>query len=184
VMSPLEDRIQTLIAPAIGAAGFELVRLRITGALEKTLQVMAERPDKTMSAADCAKLSRALSLILENADPIDGRYTLEVSSPGIDRPLTRLSDYHDWQGYEAKIELNRLVEGRKRLRGVIGGIESDSVFLDINGEDETSLIPYDWIENAKLMLSDELIKQSLKAAKAAGKKEKDHDDIHQIGDQQ
>ncbi len=91
-MTPQEQTIADLLAPVVAAEGFDLVRLRITGAATPTLQIMAERPDKTMSAEDCARLSRALSTVLEAADPIAGRYTLEVSSPGIDRPLTRLSD--------------------------------------------------------------------------------------------
>ncbi|MEM9705749.1 MAG: ribosome maturation factor RimP, partial [Pseudomonadota bacterium] len=102
-MTPLEREIERMIQPIVDQLGFDLVRTRITGARAKTLQIMAERPDKTMTAEDCAQLSRQLSLALEEADPIDGAYTLEVSSPGIDRPLTRPHDYVDWQGYDAKI---------------------------------------------------------------------------------
>ena len=109
----LEDRLVALIKPVAETAGFDLVRVRVTGGQTKTLQVMAERPDRTMSANDCAKLSRALSPVLEDANPIEGAYNLEVSSPGIDRPLVRLKDFDDWQGWAAKIELNRLVEGQK-----------------------------------------------------------------------
>ena len=169
-MSVLSDRIEKLVAPVVSAGGFELVRVRITGAEMKTLQIMAERPDHTMSAEDCANLSRALSPVLEEADPIAGPYRLEVSSPGIDRPLTRLKDYHDWQGYEAKLDLDRMIEGRKKFKGVLAGVEGDNVCLDIEGEAETALIPYKWIASAKLVLSDELIRESLKAAKAALKK--------------
>jgi len=176
-LSPLDETLVSIVEPVAEAEGFELVRVRITGSNDKTLQVMAERPDKTMSAEDCATLSRAISLVLEEADPIEGRYTLEVSSPGIDRPLTRLADYVDWQGYEAKIELNRMVEGRKRLRGVLGGVEDGNVCLDLEGEEETALIPFDWIAGGKLILSDQLIAESLKAAKQAAANENGEDDM-------
>jgi len=166
-LTPFEETLESLIAPVVAAAGFDLVRVRLTGAEMKTLQVMAERPDKSMSAEDCATLSRALSQMLDEKDPIPGRYRLEVSSPGIDRPLVRLSDYFDWQGYEAKIELDRMVEGRKKLKGVIGGVEDGKVVFDIEGEADAALIPFDWIKSAKLTLTDELIRESLKAAKAA-----------------
>lgn len=176
----IEDRITALIAPAVAGAGFELVRVRLSGAQRKTLQIMAERADKSMSAEDCAALSRALSPILEEADPIEGAYTLEVSSPGIDRPLTRLKDFHDWQGYEAKIELSRMVEGKKRFRGALAGVEGDDVLLDVEGEAETALIPFSWIASARLVLTEDLIRESLKAAKAA--KENDNETVH--GDQE
>ncbi len=155
-MTPQEKTIASLIEPVVAAEGFDLVRLRVTGSGSPTLQVMAERPDKTMSAEDCALLSRALSPVLEAADPIAGRYTLEVSSPGIDRPLTRLSDFDDWRGYEAKIELDRLIEGRRRLRGVLAGVEDDNVLFDMEGEEETALVPFAWISAAKLLLTDAL----------------------------
>ncbi len=157
--------LNELIEPTVLEQGFVLVRVRITGAKTKTLQVMAERPDRTMSAEDCARLSRALSPVLEAADPIEGAYVLEVSSPGIDRPLVALKDFEDWQGYGAKLELNRMVEGRKRFTGVLAGVDGDNVAFDIEGEDETALFPFEWIANAKLALTDELIKESLKAAK-------------------
>jgi ribosome maturation factor RimP len=128
---------------------------------------MAERPDRSMSAEDCASLSRRLSPILDENDPIPGSYRLEVSSPGIDRPLVRLKDYHDWQGYEAKIDLDRMIEGRKKFKGVIAGVDGDNVCLNIEGEGETALIPFAWIAAGKLTLSDEIIRESLKAAKDA-----------------
>ena len=153
--------------PVADDEGFDLVRVRVTGAKTLTVQVMAERPDKTMTAEDCARLSRALSPMLEAADPISDAYTLEVSSPGIDRPLTRLSDFEDWDGYAAKIELDRLVEGRKRFRGVLAGVEDGAVAFDIDGEEETAIIPFEWVADAKLVLTDDLIAESLKAAKKA-----------------
>ncbi len=142
------------------------MRLRVTGRTQLTLQIMAERPDKTMSADDCAGLSKLLSPILDAEDPIEGAYALEVSSPGIDRPLTRLKDFHDWQGYEARIDLNQVVEGRKRFKGVLAGVDGDNVCVDVEGEEETALIPFAWIGAAKLVLTDELMRESLKAQKA------------------
>ncbi|WP_375201906.1 ribosome maturation factor RimP [Hyphococcus sp.] len=163
----LEDRLVAIIEPVAEAAGFELVRVKITGGQTKTLQVMAERPDRTMSAGDCAKLSRALSPVLEEADPIEGAYNLEVSSPGIDRPLVKLKDFDHWQGWPAKLELNRLIEGRKRFKGVVAGVDDGKVAFDIEGEEDTALFPLEWIASAQLVLTEELIKQTMKADKEA-----------------
>ena len=156
-----------MIEPVAQTAGFELVRVRITGGQTKTLQVMAERPDRTMSASDCAKLSRALSPVLDDTDPIEGNYTLEVSSPGIDRPLVRLKDFEDWQGWPAKLELNRLVEGRKRFKGVVAGVDDGKAAFDIEGEEDTALFPLEWIASAQRVLTDELIRETMKADKQA-----------------
>ncbi|MEO1015463.1 MAG: ribosome maturation factor RimP [Pseudomonadota bacterium] len=168
-MSSLTQRLTDLITPTADAEGFEIVRLRVTGSKTKTLQVMAERPDGAMTAEDCAALSRALSPVLDAADPIEGEYVLEVSSPGIDRPLTRLKDFDAWAGHRAKIELDRLVEGRKRFAGVLSGLDGENICLDMDDEDETALIPFEWVATAKLELTDDLIRESLKAAKAAAK---------------
>ncbi|MFQ5563579.1 MAG: ribosome maturation factor RimP [Parvularculaceae bacterium] len=178
-MTPLEKRIETIIAPVIAATGFELVRVRITGSRRKTVQVMAERPDRTMTAEDCAMLSRALSPALDEAGPIGGAYTLEVSSPGIDRPLTRAEDFDEWRGFEARLELNRTIEGRKRFRGVLAGVENDQVAFDIEGEEETAFIPLAWIANAKLVLTDDLVRESLKAAEAAPHEKETSNGDHQ-----
>ncbi len=164
-MTSQNARLEELIAPVVEATGFELIRVRVMGGKTQILQVMAERPDKTMTAQDCATLSRALSPVLEEADPIEGAFNLEVSSPGIDRPLVRAKDFVDWQGWPAKLELNRLVEGRKRFNGVVAGMDEGNVAFDIEGEEETALFPLDWIAQAKLVLTDDLIKQSLKAGK-------------------
>jgi ribosome maturation factor RimP len=158
-------RLFELLNPVVEATGFELVRVRMTGSRTKTLQVMAERADKTMSAGDCAQLSRALSPVLEEADPVEGNYILEVSSPGIDRPLVRAKDFEDWQGWPAKLELDRLVEGRKRFQGIVAGMDDGKVAFDIDGEEETALFPLDWIASAKLVMTDDLIRESLKAGK-------------------
>ncbi|MEL6325267.1 MAG: ribosome maturation factor RimP [Pseudomonadota bacterium] len=165
-MSVLEERLETLLTPAIEAEGFECVRIRITGSNAKTLQIMAELPDGTMSAENCARLSRALSELLEEKDPIPEAFTLEVSSPGIDRPLTRLKDFERWDGFSAKIELTQAVENQKRFRGQLAGVEDDNVLFDIEGEDETALIPFELIAAAKLLMTDELITESLRRAKA------------------
>ncbi len=164
-MSSQDQRLFKLLNPVVEATGFELVRVRMTGAKTQTLQIMAERNDKTMSAGDCAKLSRALASTLEETDPIEGAYVLEVSSPGIDRPLVRPKDFEDWQGWPAKLELDRLVEGRKRFQGVVAGMDDGKVAFDIDGEEETALFPFDWIASAKLVLTDDLIRESLKAGK-------------------
>jgi len=177
-----QDPLFALIDPAVKAEGFELVRVRVTGANTKTLQVMAERADRTMSAQDCARLSRVLSPMLDEADPVEGRYVLEVSSPGIDRPLVRPRDFEDWRGYEAKLELNRLVEGRKRFSGVLAGVDDGKVAFDIDGEEETALFPFNWIGTAKLVLTDALISESLKAAKNTPQQEQQEETTH--GDNQ
>lgn len=160
-------RLLELLDPVADAAGYEIVRLRLMGGAERRrLQVMAERPDGEMVVEDCAILSRKLSEVLDAADPIAGEYTLEVSSPGIDRPLTRLKDFETYEGYEARIELDRLAEGRKRFRGVLAGVEGDNVAIDLEGEEETTLIPFAWVVEAKLVLTDELMKRGAQSRAA------------------
>ncbi len=163
-LTPLIDHITQLISPVLEELGFELVRVRLTGARTKTLQIMAERSDGTMSASDCAKLSRGVSIILEEDDPIEDNYHLEVSSPGIDRPLTREKDFVRWEGFAARLELDRMIEGQKKFKGVLAGIDEGHVAFDIHGEDKTALFPMEWIVQAKLEMTDELIKESLKKA--------------------
>lgn len=175
-MDPQIEKITALIEPVAEAEGLELVRVRVTGSKKVTLQIMAERPDGTMSAENCARFSRALSAAFEEVDPISGAYTLEVSSPGIDRPLTRLKDFERWDGHAAKLELAELVEGRKRFKGILAGIEDENVLIDLEGEEDTALIPFAMIDNAKLILTDDLIRESLRAAKAAEAAETRTDD--------
>ncbi|KAA5803489.1 ribosome maturation factor RimP [Alkalicaulis satelles] len=165
--SPQDARILSLAEPIADGLGLEIVRVRVTGGKKTVCQIMAERGDGEITVADCARLSRGLSDLLEQADPIAGEYDLEVSSPGIDRPLTALAHFARWEGYEAKLELDRLVEGRKRFRGVLAGVEDDSVLIDLAGEDETAVIPFDWIADAKLVLTDALLAESLKGRKPA-----------------
>ena len=155
-----EDRsLLELLDPVAEACGYEIVRLRLMGGTTRRLQIMAERPDGDMNVEDCTRLSRAVSEVLDAADPISGEYTLEVSSPGIDRPLTRLKDFETYEGLEARIELDRLAEGRKRFRGLLAGTEGDNVGIDLEGEEETAMVPFAWIVEAKLMLTDELMKR-------------------------
>jgi ribosome maturation factor RimP len=161
-----EDRtLLELIDPIADSIGYDVVRLRLMGGgVRRRLQVMAERPsDHDMGIDDCTRLSRAISEVLEAADPISGEYVLEVSSPGVDRPLTRLEDFDTFAGLEAKIELDRLADGRKRFRGVLTGAEDGAVGIDMEGEDETVLIPFDWIVEAKLVMSDDLLKRGAEA---------------------
>ncbi len=164
-----EDRqLLDLIDPIAEAQGLRVVRVRLMGGSQRrTLQVMAERAeDGEMSVDDCARLSRAISEVFDAADPISGEYVLEVSSPGIDRPLTRIEDFEAFEGYEAKLELDRLAEGRKRFRGVLAGVEGDLVGIDLEGEAETAMIPFAWIVDAKLVLNDALMKRGAEARAA------------------
>ncbi len=155
-----------LLDPVAEAAGFEIVRLRLMGGANRRLQIMAERADGTMLVEDCAVLARAISDVLDAADPIASEFTLEVSSPGIDRPLTRLRDFETWAGYEARLELDRLAENRKRFKGVLAGVEDGQVAIDLEGEDETALLPFAWISEAKLVITDELMRRGADARAA------------------
>jgi ribosome maturation factor RimP len=150
-----------LLDPVAEAAGYEIVRLRLMGGEHaRRLQIMAERPsDGDMNVEDCARLSRAISEIMDAADPIAGEYTLEVSSPGVDRPLTRLKDFATFEGHEARLVLDRMAEGRKRFKGMLAGVEDDAVAIDLEGEAETAMIPFSWIVEAKLILTDQLMKR-------------------------
>ena len=152
-----------LIETEARGLGFELVRVKmIGGTSDPTLQVMAERPDtRQLTLDDCASLSRRLSETLdaleaEGRDPIDGAYRLEVSSPGIDRPLTRFKDYDDWKGHEARIVLAEKLDGRKQFTGDLIGAEGESVVMDVQGLGETRL-PFELIHSAKLVMTDRLI---------------------------
>jgi ribosome maturation factor RimP len=160
-------RVAAVIEPALGTLGYRLVRVKVTGRDGGTLQVMAERPDGTFTIEDCEATSRALSPILDVEDPIQAAYRLEVSSPGIDRPLARRSDIERAIGHEAKIEMTMMVEGRKRFRGIIEGIEGDAVKLKSTEGKADALLPMNEIADAKLMLTDALIEESLRRDKAA-----------------
>lgn len=163
-------RIAELIEGTAEGMGYELVRVRVSSG-GGAVQIMAERPDGTMSIEDCEELSRALSALLDVEDPIPGEYTLEVSSPGIDRPLTRTKDFERWAGYEAKIELREPLAGRKRFRGILQGVEDGEVLIEmtIEGHDEPQTIglPIAALGEAKLVLSDALLNEDLKKSKRA-----------------
>jgi ribosome maturation factor RimP len=154
-------RLLELLDPVAEAAGYEIVRLRLMGGEHaRRLQIMGERTvDGDMNVEDCARLSRAISEVMDAADPIAGEYTLEVSSPGVDRPLTRLKDFETYEGFEARLELDRLAEGRKRFKGTLAGVEDGAIAIDLEGEAETALIPFAWITEAKLVLTDQLMKR-------------------------
>ena len=178
--TPEDRKLLELLDPVVEAQGFDLVRLRLMGgsATGRTLQIMAERPeDGDLGIDDCVRLSRAISEVMDAADPVSGEYRLEVSSPGIDRPLTRLKDFVANEGLEAKIELDRLADRRKRFKGVIAGVEEvdgqPHVMLDMEGEADTVLVPFAWMQDAKLTLSDDLMKQG--AEKRAARMAEDGD---------
>ena len=171
-----EDRaLLELIDPVAESLGLAVVRVRLMGGtLRRRLQIMAERQvDHDISVEECARLSRAVSEVLDAADPIAGEYLLEVSSPGIDRPLTRLIDFDLFEGLEARLETDRMVEGRKRFKGLLAGTEGEDVAIDLEGEDETALIPFAWLADAKLVLTDELLKRGAALRAARGEPEDD-----------
>ena len=177
-----EDRkLIEIFDPIAEAMGLDIVRVRMMGSNRpggaRRLQIMAERKlDHDINVNECARLSRAISQYIDEADPIEGEYTLEVSSPGIDRPLTRLQDFETYEGYEARLELDRLAEGRKRFRGMLAGVEDEHVAIDLDGEEETAMIPFAWIIEAKLVLSDELLKRGAEARAARGESDDLGDD--------
>ena len=162
-----DHRLLDLLDPVAEAAGYEIVRLRLMGGTTaRRLQIMAERPDGTMLVEDCARLARALNLVLDAADPISGDYLLEVSSPGIDRPLTRLKDFEAHKGFEVRLEIDRLAEGRKRFRGELAGVDGQHVGIDLEGESETALLPFEWLVDARLVITDALMKRGAEARAA------------------
>lgn len=164
----LPAKVAAIIEPALDDRGFRLVRVAISGREGKTLQVMAERADGSMTIEDCEAVSREISTLLDVHDPIAGAYRLEVSSPGIDRPLVRPSDFEDWAGHEAKIELSQPIDGRKRFRGRLEGFEGGEVRIEVDlGEAGRQVIglPVGLIGEAKLVLTDDLIREALRRAK-------------------
>lgn len=171
-----EDRaLLELIDPVAESLGLAIVRVRLMGGtLRRRLQIMAERlVDNDISVEECARLSRAVSEVMDAADPISGEYLLEVSSPGIDRPLTRLIDFELFEGFEARLETDRMVEGRKRFKGILAGVEDDAIAIDLDGEDETALIPFDWLADAKLVMTDALLKRGAQLRAERGEPEDD-----------
>lgn len=162
----IDRRLAEIITPVIEDLGFELVRVRLQGGKTATLQIMADRPDGGINVDDCADISTAVSAILDVEDPIEDNYHLEVSSPGIDRPLTRLKDFETFEGYEVRLETNQPIDGRKRFKGMLAGVEGDEVLLNI--EEGTIGLNFDLLSDAKLVLTDELIAEMLKQKKDSG----------------
>ncbi len=169
----LGARIAAIIEPALGALGYDLVRVKVSGQNGCTVQIMAERPDGTISVDDCELISRTVSPLLDVEDPISGEYHLEVSSPGIDRPLVRPRDFARWTGHEARVEMQVPAAGRKRFRGWIEAA-GDTVFtlrlIDARPDDPATVdLPLGDIGEARLMLTDALIREALSRDKAARK---------------
>ncbi len=166
----LDARIAAIIEPAIEELGFRLVRVRMINVNGMTMQIMAERPDGSMSVGECEQVSRAISPLLDIDDPVSQAYSLEVSSPGIDRPLVRRSDFEIWSGHVAKIELVQMIDGRKRFRGKLLGVENDTVKINRDnaaaGEQKEFVLPLNSIAEAKLVLTDELVREALKKDKS------------------
>ena len=167
----LPARVAAIIDPVLHQLGFRLVRVRVSGAEGCTVQIMAERPDGTMTVEDCEEVSRALSPVLDVADPVDRAYRLEISSPGIDRPLVRKSDFDRYAGHLVRIEMNIPVNGRKRFKGTLSGTEGETARIARDeapeGEDPAVLLPIEDMSEAKLVLTDELVTEALRREKAA-----------------
>ncbi|THD85416.1 ribosome maturation factor RimP [Aliigemmobacter aestuarii] len=166
----IDRRLADIVTPSIEGLGFELVRIRLMGGKTRTLQIMVDRPEGGIEVDDCARVSTVVSAVLDVEDPIEDNYVLEVSSPGIDRPLTRLKDFDMWEGYEARLETTELIDGRRRFKGVLAGTEGDEVLIEIEEGAETLTIglKFDWLSDAKLILTDELIAEMLRQRKASG----------------
>ncbi len=175
----IDRRLAEIAQPVIEGMGYELVRVRLLTGKQDILQVMAEKPEGGIEVDDLGEISTALSAVMDVEDPISGEYNLEVSSPGIDRPLTRLKDFDMWQGYEAKLETEELIDGRRRFKGELAGTDGDEVLINI--EEGTVGLKFDWLTDAKLVLTDELIRDVLKSRKDAGAiDETQFDEVQQI----
>jgi ribosome maturation factor RimP len=176
----IDKRLAEIVQPVIEDLGFELVRLRLMAGKHPTLQIMADRPDGGIDVDDCALISTTVSATLDVEDPVEGEYALEVSSPGIDRPLTRLKDFDAFEGHEAKIETTELIEGQRRFKGALRGTEGDEVLIEI--PQGVIGLKFDWLDDAKLVLTDELIAEMLKGRK--GFDEAEFDEIETEEDAQ
>jgi ribosome maturation factor RimP len=168
--SAIDRRLAGIVTPVLAALGFELVRIRLMGGKTRILQIMADKPEGGIEVDDCGNISTAVSAVLDVEDPIEENYVLEVSSPGIDRPLTRLKDFDMWSGWEARIETTELIDGRRRFKGTLAGTEGDEVLITLTeGEAEVTIgLKFDWLSDAKLILTDELIAEMLRQKKASG----------------
>ena len=168
--SGVAARVAALAEPVIEDLGFRLVRVKVSGLNGCTVQIMAEREDGTMTVEDCEAVSRALSPVFDLEDPVERAYNLEVSSPGIDRPLVRSQDFERWSGHEAKVEMAAPVAGRKRFRGIIRGVEGGAVSIELadvkEGEERLVRLPLSDLADARLVLTDELVRESLRRGSA------------------
>ena len=161
----IDKRVADIVTPAIEDMGFELVRVRLSGGQTATLQIMADRPDGGINVDEIAKISVVISAVLDVEDPILDAYNLEVSSPGIDRPLTRLKDFDTFEGYAVRVETDHLIDGQRRFKGVLAGIDGDEVLLNVI--EGTIGLKFGWLTDAKLVLTDDLIKEMLRQRKYA-----------------
>ena len=181
----MDRRLADIVQPVIEGLGFELVRIRLMGGATRTLQIMADKPEGGIEVDDCGDISTAVSAVLDVEDPIEENYVLEVSSPGIDRPLTRLKDFEMWKGWEARVETTELIDGRRRFKGMLAGVEGDEVLIELEeGKESVTIgLQFDWLSDAKLILTDELITEMLRQKKASGMiDESQFDEIEDAGD--
>ncbi len=165
----IDRRLAEIVTPVMEGMGFELVRIRLMGGATRTLQIMADKPDGGIEVDDCGQISTAVSAVLDVEDPIEENYVLEVSSPGIDRPLTRLKDFDMWADYEARIETTELIDGRRRFKGILRGTEGDEVLIELEEGKETVTIglQFEWLSDAKLILTEDLIAEMLRQKKVS-----------------
>lgn len=166
----IDRRLAGIVKPAVEAAGFELVRLRLMSGKTRTLQIMADRPEGGIEIDELGQITTLVGAALDVEDPLEDAYVLEVSSPGIDRPLTRLKDFETWSGYEARVETSELIDGRRRFKGSLQGVEDGEILIEIEEKGEPVVIglQFEWLSDAKLVLTDDLIEETLRARKSAG----------------
>ena len=156
----MDKKLAELLNPILEDSGFEMVRIRLSSGDPSTLQIMADRLNGQIGVDDLANINTSIGTILDVEDPITENYTLEISSPGIDRPLTRKKDFDNYQGFEAKLETTELIDGRRRFKGILAGISDDEVLINL--EEGTVGLKFNWLSDARLVLSDDLIKQMLR----------------------
>jgi ribosome maturation factor RimP len=174
--SYMDKKLAELLNPILEDLGFEMVRVRLSNGNPSTLQIMADRLDGQIGVDELAEINTSVGTFLDVEDPIPENYTLEISSPGIDRPLTRKKDFDSFQGFEAKVETTELIDGRRRFRGVLAGVNNDEVLINL--EEGTIGLKFTWLSDARLVLSDDLIKKMLKKnAKAGILNEENFDEI-------
>ena len=172
----MDKKLAELLNPILEDLGFEMVRVRLSNGNPSTLQIMADRLDGQIGVDELAEINTSVGTVLDVEDPIPENYTLEISSPGIDRPLTRKKDFDSFQGFEAKVETTELIDGRRRFRGVLAGVNNDEVLINL--EEGTIGLKFTWLSDARLVLSDDLIKKILKKnAKAGILNEENFDEI-------